>query len=816
MSCLKIKSCAVIAFAVALCVFIPAGCAAPKTAVSTATGLAPGPNDARIAYRTARLLEDNHYSQQLLDTAMSEKFFDGYLEMLDPRRENFLQSDIDGFAPYRTNLNTFTVGGRGRSDLTPAYEIFGRFLERITQHTDYVNKVLKQDRFQFNSDERILLDRRHAPYPKDLTEAEKVWRERLRYEYLQEKLGREFSPTNGGTVLTLPKSADAEITAQLERHYNWTLHMFTGWDGDNILQIYLNALTHAYDPHTDYLNQEHAQTFSISMSLSLFGIGAQLSEDDGYCTIESLIPGGPADKSKQIKGKDRVIAVAQSNQPPVNVVDMELSKVVELIRGPKDTQVQLTLEEKDNPSSRHVVVMTRDEIKLEDQEAKARLIEQPDDHGGTTRVGIISVPQFYFPTEVSGNTGHSRQSYISVDVAKLVKKLEQEKVGGIILDMRSNPGGSLEEAIRFTSLFIKQGPVVLARNTDGQVQLDSATSPDALYSGPLVVLLNRFSASAAEIAAAALQDYGRAVVVGDISTHGKGTVQSLTPLDRLIWPATPTATNDPGTLKITIRKFYRITGASTQLKGVESDIVLPDVLNYSTDIGEGALENPLPWDSIRGVDFNRFNLVQPYLADLRLRSEARIATNQDFNYVRQDIDEFKIMQADKTATLNEQDALKERRENNARKTARDEERAKRNVPNEKIFEITVENADDPGLPAPMPLTTTNYASSSIVTYNLNATDFFETNQISETTGTNISGIKAPPLTFQQPRQITTTYTIPTDKSVTSGNSISPTNQLSKPVISNAIQPDPMLDEARRILEDYIALSSSNHTLIADH
>jgi carboxyl-terminal processing protease len=684
-----------------LCLFIPAGCAAPKTAVSATPALAPGPNDARIAYETAQFLETLQYSQQPLDKAMSEKFFDGYLEMLDSQRENFLQSDIDGFAHYRTNLNTLTHGGRGRADLTPAYEIIKRFLERITQHTDYVNQLLKQDRFQFNSNDHIVLDRRQAPYPKDMAEAEQLWRQKLRYEYLQEKLGREFSPTNGGTILPLQKSTDAEISAELARRYNWTLRMLTNWDGDNVLQIYLNALTHAYDPHTDYLNQEHAQNFSIEMSLSLFGIGAKLFEDNGYCTIESLIPGGPADKSKQIKGNDRVIAVAQSNQPPVNVVDMELPKVVELIRGPKGSQVRLTLDEKDNPASRHVVVLTRDEIKLEDQEAKARLIEQPDDHGGTNRIGVISVPSFYFPTEISGNTGHSRQSYISADVAKLVKKLEQEKVGGIILDMRSNPGGSLEEAIRFTGIFIKEGPVVLARDTDGRVQLNSSSNPDAFYSGPLLVLLNRFSASAAEIAAAALQDYGRAVVVGDISTHGKGTVQSLTQLDKFIWPATPTATNDPGTLKITIRKFYRVTGASTQLKGVEPDIVLPDVLNYSTDIGEGALKNPLSWDSIRGVEFNRFNLVQPYLADLRRRSEARTATNRDFNYIQQNIDDFKKMQADKTATLNERDALKERKENAARKMVRDEEMAKREATNERIFQLTVENAGEPGLPPPL-------------------------------------------------------------------------------------------------------------------
>jgi carboxyl-terminal processing protease len=750
------------------------------------THLVPGPNDARIAYRTAEFLENLQYSLQPLDMAMSEKFFDGYLGMLDPRRENFLQSDIDGFAHYRTNLDVFTIGGRGRADLTPAYEIFERFVERITQHTDYVNKLLKQDQFRFTSDEHIALDRRHAPYPKDMAEAQGLWRQQLRYEYLQEKLGREFSPTNGGTILPLPKSADAEITAQLARHYDWNLHMLAGWDGGNVLQTYLNALTHAYDPHTDYLNQEHAQTFSIEMSLSLFGIGAQLSEDDGYCTIEGLIPGGPADKSRQIKGKDRVIAVAQSNQPPVNVVDMELPKVVELIRGPKGTQVQLTIEEKDNPASRHVVVLTRDEIKLEDQEAKARLIEQPDSHGATNRIGIISVPSFYFPTEMSGNTGHSKQSYVSVDVAALLKKLKQEKVAGIILDMRGNPGGSLEEAIRFTGLFIKQGPVVLARNTDGQVQLNATTDPDPLYSGPLVVLLNRFSASAAEIAAAALQDYGRAVVVGDISTHGKGTVQSLTPLDKFIWPATPNATNDPGTLKITIRKFYRITGASTQLKGVESDIVLPDVLNYSKDIGEAALENPLPWDSIHGVDFNKLDLVQPYITDLLRRSEARIATNGDFAHVRQDIEQFQKLQADKTATLNEQEAIQQRLAENARKLARQADEAVRPLSAENIYNIAVKDSALPGLPPLEPLCATNV--------NALLTSTNENGSVSIMTTNNTFAVG-----------------IVLDQFETN----TPAGRLHLGTVVTKPQPDPWLDETTCILEDYISLLSTNGSIMAN-
>ena len=685
--------------------------------------LAPGPNDARIAYVTARLLEEFHYSQQLLDTAISEKFFDGYLETLDPRHENFLQSDIAEFMHYRTNLDVFTIGTNGTANLAPAYEIYRRYLERIQQHADCVNGLLQEDRFKFNTDEHIFLDRHRAPYPKDLGEAKQLWSQRLRYEYLQEKLSREISPTNNNVILTLPKSATAEITGTLARHYRWNLHMTTNWDSTDILQAYLNALAHAYDPHSDYFNTEHAQDFSIGMSLSLFGIGAQLREDDGYCTISLLIHGGPADKSKQLHEKDRIVAVAQGNQPPVNVVDMELGKVVQLIRGSKGTEVRLTVSPVEDRAVRRVVTLIRDEIKLEDQEAKARLIEIPDGHGGTTRLGVIDLPSFYATIDLPGNTQHSTAKSTTADVTRLIKKLKSEKAAGIILDLRSNPGGSLEEAVKFTGLFIKDGPVVLARSSfDGPVTVDSDTDSSMLYGGPLVVLVNRLSASAAEIAAAALQDYGRALIVGDISTFGKGTVQNLNLLRPFfVGPATVSATNDPGTVKITIRKFYRVSGASTQLKGVMPDIMLPDVLNYSTQFGESSLENPLPWDTIPSTNYSKLNLVRLYLDELRRRSNERIATNQDFIYTRQDIDQFQKLQADKTASLNEHERLKERQDTDARQKARDAERAARKASGVKIYELTVEKADEPGLPPPVGETNTVTANGLSAGTNLTST-----------------------------------------------------------------------------------------------
>jgi carboxyl-terminal processing protease len=659
--------------------------------------LSPGPNDPRIAYVTAGLLENYHYSQQPLDAEMSEKFFDGYIETLDPRRENFLQSDIDGFAHWRTNLDKLTIGEHGTADLTPAFDIYQRFIERLQQHDAYVDELLKQDKFKFTGDDRILIDRRHAPYPKDLDEAKQLWREQLRFQYLQEKLSREISATNSDVILPLAKTNNTDIADTLARHYRWNFHYFASWDSTDVLQAYLEALAHAYDPHSDYFNTEHAQDFSINMSLSLFGIGAQLVEDDGYCTISKLIHGGPADKGKQLNEKDRILAVAQGNQPPVDVVDMELGKVVQLIRGAKGTQVRLTISPADDRAARRIVTLTRDEIKLEDQEAQAKLIEMPDGHGGTNRIGVIDLPSFYATIDLPGSAGHSAKS-TTADVTKLIQKLKQEKVAGIILDLRNNPGGSLEEAIQFTGLFIKDGPVVLARSPDGNVTVDADTDSSVLYDGPLAVMINRFSASAAEIAAAALQDYGRAIIVGDTSTHGKGTVQNLNPL-RPFWPESNFLTNDPGTVKITIRKFYRITGASTQLKGVVPDIILPDVLNYSDEIGETSLENPLPWDTIRSVKYDKLNLVQPYLATLRQDSDARLATNQDFAYINQDIEQFKKLQADKTMSLNEREQIKERQANESRQKMRDQERDARKMPDEKIYDITVENAGQPGLPA---------------------------------------------------------------------------------------------------------------------
>ena len=741
----------------------PAAVAAGNT--NAAAQLAPGPNDGRIAYVTARLLEEYHYSQHPLDKELSEKFFDGYLDALDPQHFYFLKSDIAEFAHYRTNLDVLTINNRGIADLTPAYQIYERYLERLNQRVAYEDKLLKRDRFAVNTQQEILLDRRESPYPRNLAEARQLWQQRLLYDYLQEVLGRRISQTNSGVILPLPKSAPPEITEKLARHYHWLLRVFANWDNSDVLEAYLNGLTHAYDPHTDYLNTSHAQDFSINMSLALFGIGAELRSEDGYCTIISLVPGGPAAKGKQLKPKDRIVAVAQGKQPAVDVVDMDLSKIVQMIRGPKGTEVRLTVITADDPNSRHVVTLIRDEIKLEDQEAKAELVEMPDGHGGTNRLGILDLPSFYATVDLPGDNGDLGEKSTTADVRRLIQKLERQHISGIVLDLRNNGGGSLEEAVNFTGLFVTNGPVVLVRSPEGRVTVDQDSSTYALYRGPLVVLVNRFSASATEIVAGALQDYGRALIVGDTSTYGKGTVQNLNPLRPFIWSPNESASNDPGTVKITIRKFYRVTGASTQLKGVTPDIVLPDVLNYSSLYGESSLENPLPWDPIQSVNYTRLDLVQPYLAQLSQRSAARLATNQDFVYIRQDIDDYLKRQADRTASLNEHQRVEERQESDARQKERDAERAARKAPNVKIYELTVKDADEPGLPPPLGAT----------------------NNVT----TGISPAALHPLPSGS-----TTSTVATDSSP------------KPPGV------DPMLDETERILADYISRLSSNQILIA--
>ncbi|HEX4343877.1 MAG TPA: carboxy terminal-processing peptidase, partial [Verrucomicrobiae bacterium] len=494
---------------------------------------------------------------------------------------------------------------------------------------------------------------------------------------------------------TPAKPMEQDIADMLSRRYHRNARFFRDWNSDDVLQTYLSSLTHAYDPHSDYMGKPAMDQFAQMMNLSLFGIGAELSSsDDGFCTIQKLMPGGPAIKSGKLKQTDRIVAVAQGDQPPVDVVDMSINKVVQMIRGPKGTEVRLTVSPA-NSADRKIISLVRDEIPMPDSAAKEKLIELPTANSAKKlKIGVINLPSFYAPVEVvEGSAAEAR--YTSKDVETLLNKLKEEKVDGVILDLRYNGGGSLEESIKLSGLFIKDGPVVQVRTSEGSVRVFEDTDPSIAYDGPLIVLVNRFSASASEIFAGAMQDYGRAIIIGDVSTHGKGTVQNVNPL--AAYMRNRDSTNDPGDVKITIQKFYRASGASTQFKGVMPDIVLPSPFNYLKNIGEVSLDYPLPWDTIPSAKFEPVNMVEPYLTELLKRSAQRVATNQDFIYVREDIDQLRKRQADKTAPLNEKDALKELEDQQARDAARDKERAARINP-ETVYEINLKQAVLPGLP----------------------------------------------------------------------------------------------------------------------
>ncbi|MSU33655.1 MAG: hypothetical protein EXS36_00790 [Pedosphaera sp.] len=726
--------------------------------------LAPSAEGGFIARIVSQLLDRSHFSQQILNDEMSAKFYERYLDALDPQRIYFTAADTAGFEKYRTTLDDLTrpPNMRAPADIRPAYEMFNRFLERFDQQYAYAMRTLRAERFTFDTEDRYPVNRREELRAESENDLKKIWRDRLRFEVLSEKLNLTPLDLILNTVrsnlsgaspdsLTLPPAGTSdrpphfvssltnkmrvdkawdlarfsaerlragisqpailqqienrldhdrydEIVKMLTRRYNRTLRTLKQYDSDEVLQLYLDSLAKAYDPHSDYFGRAATENFSISMSLSLFGIGATLQSEDGFTVIRNIVTGSPAEKSKQIKVNDKIVAVAQGDGDFVDVVDEKLDKVVQQIRGPKNTKVRLNIipEDAPDPSARKVVTLIRDEIKLEDQEAKAKVVELPDAQGNNIRLGVIDLPSFYadFPT---GGRRSSQPKSTTRDVARLLKKLKEEKCEGIILDLRRNGGGSLEESVSLAGLFIKSGPIVQVRDPGNRVGMDRDTDPSVLYDGPLIVLTSRFSASASEIVAGALQDYGRALIVGDVSTHGKGTVQTLQELAQFTRALGIKSTNNPGATKITIRKFYRASGASTQLRGITPEIILPSVNNVA-DFGEKSLTNALPWDTIASADFEKVNLTAPVTPELARRSAERVAADRDFKYIQEDIQRYQKQKAEKAISFNEARRLREKEENKLRVETRKKELLLRHEVQPTTYELTLKLCDQPGLP----------------------------------------------------------------------------------------------------------------------
>lgn len=609
----------------------------------------------RIAQTTGTLLSQAHYRQQPLDDAISRQFFTNYLTALDYMRMVFTQEDVAEFADrFQDKLDDFTR----RGDAGPAYEIFQRYLTRLEERIAHAQELLKQPA-DFTVDESFTLQRDKLPWPKDRAEAEDLWRLRVKYDLLQGRLA---------------KDKPEEVVERLQRRYQRLLKTTAEFDEEEVLSIYLTALAHAYDPHSDYMSPTEASNFEInSVKLQLSGIGALLEWDDGYTRIKSLVPGGPAERSSQLKPKDRVVAVAQGDEEPVDVVEMRLNKVVELIRGKKGTEVRLTvIPAAAEDGARRVVSIVRDDIKLSEQYAKARIVDLPGDDGKALRLGVIILPQFY--------------ENCARDVADLITALKQQGIEGLLLDLRRNGGGILDEAIALTGLFIHQGPVTQVRDARGRHTVLEDEDKGVAYHGPLVVAVGHLSASASEIVAAALQDYGRALIVGDAATHGKGTVQTLVSLQQFIRSG---VVENPGKLKFTVSKFYRIEGGTTQKHGVAPDITLPSVMDY-LDLGESRLPNALPADRTTPARYEQFALVAPHVEALRERSAARVAASRDFAYVREDIERLRRRREDRSISLNEAARLAERDEAQARAKARREERKARAETVPLVLELTLE------------------------------------------------------------------------------------------------------------------------------
>jgi carboxyl-terminal processing protease len=637
--------------------------------------------EANITRLTAGLLLRSQLAHNPLDNELAGKFLDRYLDALDGSRSILTQVDVDGFARYRASLAQAT---RDRGDTTPAHAIFARYLQRLEERVDHATKLLRSDKFDFTAQDTFSFDRSKAPWPRDPAAAQALWRQQIRFEYLQEKLADK---------------RPEQIVTTLTNRYRQQLGTMKRLKRDDVLEVYLNALAHVYDPHSDYLGHQQMETFSMQMNLKLFGIGARLRSEDGYTQIEDLVPGGPAARSGLLKPGDRIIAVGQGTKEPVDIVNVPTTHAVEMIRGPKGTTVVLTILPAGaaDGAARKKVVLVRDEIKLEEQESKARIVDWPTDNGQTLRLAVIDLPSFY--AEMGGRDGGTARS-ATADVSRLLSKLKAERVEGIALDLRENGGGSLEEAIKLTGLFIRSGPVVQTRGAEGDVDIGTDTDATVQFDGPLVVLTSRASASASEILAGALQDYGRAVLIGDQATFGKGTVQNLMPLAPLMDRYGLAYSYDPGALKITIRKFYRPGGASTQLRGVASDIVLPS----PTDLGEwseSSLTNPLAWDAVPAASYRPVNQVQPYLAALKDGSARRVAAAKEFAFLREEIALIKKSFAEKSVSLNEAERRKEMKEAKARKDVREQQAKLLQATRPTTYEIRLKNTSSPGLPPPL-------------------------------------------------------------------------------------------------------------------
>lgn len=585
------------------------------------------------------LLSDSRYAYRprALDAATSKDVFKRYLEALDGSKQFFTQADITKFAPFEANIATAIRGG----ELEPAFQVFAVYKQRVGERVGYARKLLKQD-FDFSSDEKFEYDRKDVPWAASNAELDDLWRKSVKNDWLRLKLAGK---------------QPAEIRKTLDKRYATLEKSVNELKGEDVFQFFLNSYTSAVDPHTDYFTPRTAENFNQAMSLSLEGIGAQLQRQDDMVVIREVIAGGPVAVNGTLKAGDRIVGVGQGKSGPIeDVIGWRIDDVVAKIRGKADTQVRLEFipAEEGVDGKHHTLVLTRQKVRLAEQAAKGETLTIPAKDGEPARkVGVIKLPTFYQDFE-----GRRRNAtdYASAtrDVAKLLAGFKTDKLDGVVLDLRNNGGGSLDEAIELTGLFIEQGPVVQVRESGGRVTVNSDRSEAVAWDGPLAVLINRGSASASEIFAGAIQDYGRGLVIGE-TTFGKGTVQNIVDLDR--WPTGEAQRY--GQVKLTIAQFFRVSGSSTQHKGVVPDLAFPASVDAS-EYGESTYDNALPWTRIAAVPHTQYGNFGPLLPKLETRHASRIAADKEFQWWNEDVEQFRAEKAKKYISLNEAERRAER------------------------------------------------------------------------------------------------------------------------------------------------------------
>ena len=699
----------------------------------------------QVSMYVAQMLQQHHYEQKAFDDTVSERLLENYLNFLDFTHLYFTQKDVDKFRQlYASTLDDRVL----LRDITPAIEIYRAYAERVKERYTMLEKTISEESFDFTGNSVIHRSRKDEPWPANKEEADKVWKDIIENNLLEEHLSSlakkeaetkrlkkaketelnaytagaqapnapeteaivdaenttDDESSKGAEKENKPDKDDKELSpgAQILKRYEQVLKDLDDTDEEEIANFFLSSLAEAYDPHSDYFSQSELENFEIGMKNELIGIGALLSKDDeGAAEIQGLVVGGPADKANELKPFDRIIAVGQGLEGEmVDITFMKLQKVVEMIRGKEGTTVRLKINpaDADDPSFSTEILITRETVKLKDKLANGELIEFPrsiETPDNKRRIGWINLSSFY--ADMEGGTTST-----TTDIRKIVERLKKEGVEGMVLDLRNNPGGSLEEAINLTGLFIERGPVVQQKDWIGDTSFRSSRANKPVYDGPLVVLIDRSSASASEILAAALQDYQRAVIVGESSSFGKGTVQTVMPVNRYM----PFFSDREraGALKVTIQKFYRIAGGSTQLRGVVPDIIFPSIRD-ALDIGEDALDHPLAYDEIKPLDFAPSASAPLPISEIHARFESRIAGNREFQHIIADRDRLKKRIDENSTSLNLANRLNERNKNKERREARKKERQERNRALEaegkadlyQIYKLTQDIVDLPGL-----------------------------------------------------------------------------------------------------------------------